>query len=285
MPNCFIIMPITTPSLYLEEYGDDKHHFAHVLDHLFIPAIEGIDYSPITPIMKGADIIHAEIIKNLGEADLVLCDMSILNPNVFFELGIRTALDKPVCLVKDSRTKQVPFDTSIINYHTYNHELHPWNLKDEIPKLEAHLTESIENSNQQNSLWKYFGLTQPGRYEEGNYSTEEKLDFLIKEVSNLRKVSSPSRGEGSTIFPSRISLPQEAVNIFNHNVSNIDETTAAIIQGAPISVDAKENILYLGLPSSAWGLDHTLPVNMNAIESIAKKMFGVDEVIIHHEDF
>ena len=196
MPNCFVIMPITTPSLFLSEYNDDDRHFMHVLDHLFIPAIKNIKYSPITPIMKGADLIHAEIIKNLGEADLVLCDMSILNPNVFFELGIRTALDKPVCLVKDSRTKKVPFDTSIINYHTYNHELHPWNLKDEIPKLESHLTESIENSNQQNTLWRYFGLTQPGNYEQGSFSVEEKLDFLIKEVAALEASSINTVNEG-----------------------------------------------------------------------------------------
>lgn len=38
------------------------------------------------------------------EADMVLCDMSRLNANVFFELGIRTALDRPAALVKDDQT-------------------------------------------------------------------------------------------------------------------------------------------------------------------------------------
>jgi len=45
-------------------------------------------------------LIHAEIIRNIENADLVLCDMSCLNPNVFFEFGIRTSLNKPVSVVK-----------------------------------------------------------------------------------------------------------------------------------------------------------------------------------------
>lgn len=57
--------------------------------------------------------------------------MSLLNPNVFFELGIRTALNKPVCMVTDERTKKIPFDTNIISYHTYNSKLEPWNLENE----------------------------------------------------------------------------------------------------------------------------------------------------------
>ena len=117
MPECFIIMPITTPEAMAPLYGGDKDHFQHVLDHLFKPAIEKAGLTPVPPAAEGSDVIHAEIIKNIEKADLVLCDMSCLNPNVFFELGIRTAVDKPVCMVKDELTPKVPFDTGIINHH------------------------------------------------------------------------------------------------------------------------------------------------------------------------
>jgi hypothetical protein len=36
---------------------------------------------------KGSEIIQADIIRNLHAADLVLCDLSTLNANVFFEFG------------------------------------------------------------------------------------------------------------------------------------------------------------------------------------------------------
>jgi len=117
--HCFIIMPITTPDNMVDQYehSGGKDHFKHVLDCLFVPAVKEAGYEPIPPTTKGSDIIHAGIIQNLETADLVLCDMSSLNPNVFFEFGIRTSLNKPVCVVKDDLTKKVPFDTGIINHH------------------------------------------------------------------------------------------------------------------------------------------------------------------------
>ena len=119
MATCFVIMPVTTPDHFLSAYNNDGAHFHHVLEHLFRPALEQLDFEVISPVAIGADLIHAEIIRNLETADLVLCDMSIVNPNVFFELGVRTALNRPVCLVKDDATERVPFDTGIINFHTY----------------------------------------------------------------------------------------------------------------------------------------------------------------------
>ena len=154
--NCFIIMPITTPEEYVSFYKDDDNHFIHVMEHLFKPAVEKAGFKPILPVSQGSEIIHAEIISKIESSDLVLCDMSILNPNVFFELGIRTALNKPICLVKDDITKKIPFDTNIINNQTYSSDLSPWLIHDEIEKLEAHIKVSFNQSSESNSLWRYF---------------------------------------------------------------------------------------------------------------------------------
>ena len=112
-PTCFIIMPLTTPARYVDHYKGDTDHFIHVLDHLFKPAIQAAGMDPIPPISKGSEIIHGDIIRNLETADLVLCDMSILNPNVFFELGIRTALNKSVAIIRDNVTERIPFDLNL----------------------------------------------------------------------------------------------------------------------------------------------------------------------------
>ncbi len=84
--RCFIIMPISTPDNWVQKYSGDDEHFIHVLDHLLIPAIKKADFEPIPPKTKGSELIHGEIIKNIESADLVLCDMSVLNPNVFLNL-------------------------------------------------------------------------------------------------------------------------------------------------------------------------------------------------------
>lgn len=183
--DCFIIMPLTVSEHMMPLYRDGQEHFRHVLDYLFCPAIEKAGYSPKPPIAKGADFIHKEIVKNLETADIVLCDMSCLNPNVFFEYGIRTALNKPVCIVKDDKVMRVPFDTVVLNYHQYDSALDPWNLNIEKEKLTEHIKLSIERSGGENPLWKDFGMkfeAVPAKFEN---TADAKLDYIRLQIDSL----------------------------------------------------------------------------------------------------
>jgi hypothetical protein len=168
---------------------NDPRHFTHVLDYLFIPALEAAGYEAIPPVTVGAELIHAQIIENLETCDMVLCDISTLNPNVFFELGIRTSLDRPVTIVRDNFTPQIPFDTSSINTYTYDASLQPWTLDAEIGTLTEHIQHAAESSGDRNSLWRYFGLTKRAAPAEISNPIEAKLDLLISEVSRLAKTS------------------------------------------------------------------------------------------------
>lgn len=187
MTNCFIIMPITTPEHLVPIYSNDTDHFVHVLNHLFTPAIEKAQFNPIPPIMKGADLIQAEIIRNIETADIILCDISSLNPNVFFELGIRTALNKPVCYVKDNMTPSIPFDNSIINHYTYNSQLTPWSLKDQICQLSQHLIETRNKCNGSNTLWKYFGLSSTSKPIESKGVIEDRYEYINMKIDSMSK--------------------------------------------------------------------------------------------------
>jgi hypothetical protein len=187
-PSCFIISPISTPPHLVDRYAGDAEHFLHVIEHLLVPAVKEAGFIPHSPIAKGADLIHAEIVRKLESSDVVLCDMSTLNANVFFELGIRTAVNKPVCLIHDSHTEIIPFDAGILNAHTYDPSLAPWVLDDQIAGMAAHLSESASRSDGQNTMWRYFGLTTRGSMEPLDNSTlDEKMDFLLSEVAALTR--------------------------------------------------------------------------------------------------
>jgi hypothetical protein len=177
-------MPVTTPTSYADDLRD-ADHFGHVLEHLFKPALEQAGYTVIPPKMLGAALIHAEIIKHLEQADLVLADLSGHNPNVFFELGIRTSLDRPVILVKDARTDMIPFDLGTINVLTYDESLAAWTLDEEINGLAAHVSYVPTGDSSGNAMWRYFGLTKRGGPAEAG-SLEEKVDLLLAEVAKLR---------------------------------------------------------------------------------------------------
>jgi hypothetical protein len=197
--RCFVIMPITTPERLAAAYSDDSDHFTHVYELLFVPAIRKAGFLPVPPAARGSDLIQAGIVKNLQEAEVVLCDVSALNANVFFELGIRTALNKPIVFVRDSVTADVPFDAAIMNFHTYDAHLRAWQLVQEIESLARHIAEVDQRSDGQSQLWKYFGLTEvakppPKTSASDLISTpvEQKLDDVLREVRELRVARSRS---------------------------------------------------------------------------------------------
>ncbi|WP_417383232.1 hypothetical protein [Gimesia sp.] len=231
-PTCFIIMPISTPGAYHERYKQDKDHFKHVLDCLLIPAVEEAGFEAIPPIAEGAEHIHAKIISTLTDCDLVLCDMSILNANVFFELGVRTALDKPVALIADSETAGsppgVPFDVSNINFHTYNPSLTAWETKDEIPALVNHIEKCVKSSDSRNTLWKYYGVTQKGMLNPEDATVSNKLDLILTENTNLRSdISALQRRMNLASHESSLSRKEEKKRLAK--ILNVDDPDNAEI--------------------------------------------------------
>ena len=193
-------MPIRTRPDSLESYNQDAEHFLHVLECLFIPAIEASNLQPIPPLVAGSDVIHGEIIKNLSSADLVLCDMSQLNANVFFEFGIRTALNKPVALVTDETTDNSPFDTGIVNYHRYNSSLQGWLIKNEVERLSEHINKTLASEPERNSLWKYFGIAHSGFLNTEQPTPDDKLSLLIQKVEAMQNVLQDSlHGSGNEL--------------------------------------------------------------------------------------
>lgn len=196
MSTCFVIMPISTPIEYVPHYNGDPDHFGHVLTYLFEPALQRAGYRTIRPSVLNSEIIQAEIIRNLETADLVLCDISTWNANVFFELGIRVALDRPVALVKDSNTSTIPFDNALVSCHTYDSSMMPWCLDSEIEKL-AQFVRSA-GAQDRNALWRYFGITQRARIPAAEDDPmQEKIDLLLAQVGSL---SSSKRSDLSSPF-------------------------------------------------------------------------------------
>ena len=188
MKSCFIIMPVTTPDALRKVYHNDSH-FHHVLNNLFVPAIEAAGFEAILPVAKGADLIHARIIEHLEQADLVLCDMSALNPNVFFELGIRVALNKPISLVMDETTKRnrnIPFDIQLINHHIYRAGPEPVTISEEIHSLKKHAENSLASNPQGNLLWHFFGVSRAAVPHGANVSREDRLEYLTMQVDAIR---------------------------------------------------------------------------------------------------
>lgn len=112
--TCFIVCPISTEDSEIRKRSDT------LLKHLIKPVCEEELNFKVIRIDKlpHSNSITTEIVKNLKEADLVIADTTDNNPNCFYEIGYRSALSKPLILIRNSE-KNIPFDvagTNIIDY-------------------------------------------------------------------------------------------------------------------------------------------------------------------------
>lgn len=92
--ECFVIMPIS------DAEGYDKGHFTRVYEHLVKPAVIEAGFEPMrADDTSKANFIVVDILKQILESDMAICDLSSRNPNVFYELGIRQAFNLNSCLI------------------------------------------------------------------------------------------------------------------------------------------------------------------------------------------
>jgi hypothetical protein len=89
------------------------------------------------------DVIQSAILQNLYENDVVVCDVSGLNPNVMLEAGLRLSTKRPTVIITD-RVQRPPFDISNIGYIDYQRDLEYNAIEDFIDKLADKITDVHE---------------------------------------------------------------------------------------------------------------------------------------------
>jgi tetratricopeptide (TPR) repeat protein len=107
--DCFVVMPIK------KDTSEEYRHYKTLYDEWIKPIPEGKNYKVIrADDIQRSGLITQDVILGLASADLVIADLTDLNPNVFYELGVRHALrgQGTIMLLDESRTQDVPFDIS-----------------------------------------------------------------------------------------------------------------------------------------------------------------------------
>ncbi len=64
--------------------------------------------------------IMSQVWKDIRTSDVVLADLTGLNPNVFYEVGLAHALGKDTILIKQADADAVPFDVQSHKYFEYD---------------------------------------------------------------------------------------------------------------------------------------------------------------------
>lgn len=184
--DCFIIMPIAD----VEGYPDG--HFKHVYSNIISPACEIAGFNPVrADEVKQTNLIHLDILKQLIEAPIAICDLSNRNPNVLFELGIRQAFDKPVVLIQEKGTPKI-FDIAPLRYLEYCKEM----KYHDVLSIQQELKESVQATYEANgaqgnvnSIVKLLALNSPAQLPDIEHNRELlSLDVMHAEMRQVKSL-------------------------------------------------------------------------------------------------
>jgi len=113
-----ITMAKGTTCFVMQPFGG---HLGSYYETIFRPAIE---QAGLEPMRADAEIFHTgkimdQVWRGIRRATVLVAELTSKNPNVFYELGLAHALEKPVVLVS-SNQDDVPFDLRHIRVILYD---------------------------------------------------------------------------------------------------------------------------------------------------------------------
>ncbi len=134
-PHAFVVMPFGQK----EGFEGQMIDFNAIYQNLIKPSLEEAGFEPFRADEEtvSGDIL-TDMFQELLLADLVICDMSIDNANVFYEVGVRHAMRKRGVVHIQAGRAYMPFD--VFNVRTI-----PYHTGDDGKPDPEHLEKDIQN--------------------------------------------------------------------------------------------------------------------------------------------
>ena len=142
--KCFVVMPFGVKPKHGESHG--TYDFDKVYRVIIQRAIRQAGMEPIrADETKGSRSIHADMFKDLRDRSIVLADLSLYNPNVFYELGIRHVMSPCGTVLMCCAGSPLPFDVNLsrVIFYEYDGKSLDW---DEAERVIRELTEAINEA-------------------------------------------------------------------------------------------------------------------------------------------
>ncbi len=115
MPTCFIISPIGESGSEIRRNADDLR------DLLIKPVLEPMGFNVVRGDHRSeAGQIDIDVIRAVQDSDLCIIDVSLPNPNVYYEFGRRDETGKPLILLKSKGSDDLPVDVATRRYIEYD---------------------------------------------------------------------------------------------------------------------------------------------------------------------
>lgn len=146
MKDCFIITPIGGSS------SDTRRETDGLTKSVLTPVLEAHGFKPIPAHeITETGSISRQMMQHLLQDELVIANLTSLNPNVMYEVGVRHCSRKPLIVIARTGTK-LPFDLNDERTVFYENDIAGTEeLKDQ---LEAMIPSAIKDSKPDNPVYR-----------------------------------------------------------------------------------------------------------------------------------
>ncbi|MDT9490432.1 nucleoside 2-deoxyribosyltransferase [Streptococcus mutans] len=177
-PTVFVITP----------FGED---FLALYDELYKKFENQYKFTNAGDLDNQQNIIK-DIVQGINSADIVIADLTGLNPNVFYELGLAHAMNKKVIIITQDLS-ELPFD--IKSYRANEYSLQFNKLPKLMEELEKLLAGAVSDKvSYGNPVSDYILDFFSEKMIEDHKSDNEKIPKKIVEISDVEDVDEEDRG-------------------------------------------------------------------------------------------
>lgn len=192
--TCFIICPIG------KENTENRKNSDLFFRYIIQPVTKEFGYAPIrADHMNESGMITFQIIDRIITSPLVIADLTNNNPNVFYELAVRHAMNKP-CILMKTEGQETPFDLKdmrIISYDLRN--------LDKVEAAKKSLNEQIKNM--ENSIYSHLNpITLAYTYknlarslEDLEYTEDDLLTQIVGSITTFNSTVNDMQREVSKL--------------------------------------------------------------------------------------
>lgn len=175
--SCFVISPIG------EEGTKTRERANTVLDYIIKPAAADCGFLAVrADEIDKPGLISTQVVKRVIDDDLVIADLTEMNPNVFYELAIRHCARKPLIQIIE-KGERIPFDVAGLKTIIVDHTSLPsaGKAKDEITRQIRELLATDEEVDTPVSVGlQLMALQKSDRPEDRNFAD------LLEEIVSLK---------------------------------------------------------------------------------------------------
>jgi hypothetical protein len=214
--KCFIITPIGPEGSVVRRSADG------VIDAVILPLLEEMGFTcDVAHRIYESGSISKQAIARIINDDLVIANLTGLNPNVMYELGIRHSARKPVLHICQNGTN-LPFDLAPERTLFYNDDM--LGTTELRPRLKSFIEKAMEDTEPDNPVYQAVEKSSIMQ----TLNAEDPLNYIINRLDQLSEQIS-SKNDSSLKRKLIPSSPKRARMPVTHKSLKDESDIAAIV--------------------------------------------------------